>query len=882
VCGAVWLFVSVLALTAVSGEMGPNLAKNGGFEQELAGWQQRPVRGGALTKPALDADVKHSGRYSLCVTGNQAKAGVFQEVTKPPACQAIRVHYWGKIEKSPELIGTTLAIGVDLGITLDDGRTRWFLPEALKLGARDVGRWVEKFAWYHVPEGRAIKSITIHCINYKNSGRAWFDDVEVKPVKLEPAAHDVCVVQPMTERGHDNWAKLRQKLESAGRSFSDILPLAFPRNCKMLVLPEFPDDDQLYRRVRNYFYADGGRIIACGFANSRHADGIRRFVWNEARPKSVSATPDGRAVYYPTAADLPDDMKGVIERVLASKENLPDRLEALSFPKYRKAEIRDACLLLDGRPRFLRAMGAYGVGAAEDYERDLAQYRAMEMNSVVAYVNPDMSEKEFVRFLDTAERNGLMVIVWFRVRRPVRESGGIPWKTEWLLRFLKCRKHPALLSWLMSDDTADKHYPAIKRIHDLIKRYDSDNFVTATCYGFRYPERIMPARWEDWRGIMDYPTTYDYPLNKGNKFWKANLCVGLEDIQKLSENVPRVYGKETYFHLWAQSHLQGHVKRTLGIAGFEQFLTSPEQTRLLTYMMISAGTRGILYFYAGAYTDACLGVGRRNEAALAWQELGPFEDILAAGERRKAISVSKPDVEAVTFSKNGQTLLVLVKHGKQYHRYVSDGNVKDVTVKLRLRNAAGLKAWRAGYPAVAPVEVRAEGSDVLSVRVRAFDLTDIVLIASDDEKAREISGRREQTLAEATELACRVCRDKKIKTEVTLDRISAAGGKIGDDVKQLRAQADREFADARAAHARKDFAQAYARFRALLESHREIQKRMVTRAEATWAERKSPAGAEKFLNMYYTLPSVYSMLQGGAPLKPGELGLRILGRLQDE
>lgn len=878
VCMATMGLVTLTSST-MGAEIEVNLAVNGEFEDGLTGWQQRPLRGGALTKSTLDAEAKHSGRYSLCVTGNRGKAGVFREVGKLPPCQAIRVHYWGKIEKSPELAGATPAIGVDLGITLDDGRTRWFLPNELRMGTRDVGRWVEKSAWYRVPEGRKIQSVTIHCINYENSGRVWFDDVKVAPLQLDPAAHDLCVVQPTAEHGRNNLAKIKQKLESAGTPFSDILPLAIPRNCKLLVLSEFPESGQLYRTVRNYFYADGGRIIACGFANNRHADGIRRFIWNQARPKSVITTSDGRAVYYPTPADLPDDMGPVIKRILASKEKLPERLDALSFPTYREAEIRDACLFLDGRPRFLRAMGAFTVGAAEDYEKRLAEYREMELNGVVAYIDPDMPEKEFIRFLDTAEQNELMVIVWFRVRRPVRESGGIPWKAEWLLRFLKYRKHPALFSWLMSDDTADKHYPAIKRIHDLIKRHDSNNFATATCYGFRHPDRITAARWKDWQGIMDYPTTYDYPLNKDNRFWKANLCVGLEDIQQLSENVPRVYGKDTYFHLWAQSHLQTFVKRSLGLSGREVFLTSPEQTRLLTYMMIAAGTKGILYFYAGAFTDASLGVGRRNEMALVWQELGPLEELIAAGKRRKAVSVSSPDVEAVAFSKDGQTLLVLVKHGKQYHRYVSGGNVKGVTVTLKLSNAASLRAWRAGYPAVTSVETRAQGPDVLLLRIGDFDLTDLILIGPEDDAAERVSEYRKETRPVAAGLAYRVCRDKKIKTEVVLERIAAAGGKIDADVEQLRDAAEREFAGASAAHAQRDFAEAYAQFRALLESYREIQKRMVTQAEAGWSERKEPAEAEKFLNMYFTLPSFHAVLRGGQPLRADELGQQIKRKL---
>jgi len=847
-----------------------NLATNPGFEQGISGWQERPTRGGAVTKPSLDSQARHSGQRSLCVTGNLAKAGVFQAVERPPECQALRVHYWGRIEESPELSKSSLAIGVDLGVTLDSGHTDWFLPESLRLGERDVGRWVEKWSWYHVPAGRKIQSLTIHCINYKNSGRVWFDDIEVVPMQIDPAASEVCVVQPMTGRGGRNWARLKPKLESAGRPFSLIPPLTLPAQCELLILPEFPDSDQLYRWARDRFYADGMRLIGCDFADSKYADATRRFIWGEARPKHVATTPDGRAVYYPSLDHLLSDMAGAMDDVLGSKEQLPDAIDTLQFAKYREAEIRDASLWLDGQPCFLRAMGAYYVREREAYEQDLAQYRKMGLNGIVAYVRPDMAEDDFRHFLDTAEQNGLMVVVWFSIRRPVRESGGIPWRIEWLQRFLKCCRHPALLSWLMSDDTSDKHYPVIRKIRDLIGRYDQDNFATATCFGFRHAERITPASWGRWKGVMDYPTTYDYPLNKDNKFWKANLCVGLGDIQRLAENVPRVYGRETYFHLWAQSHLQGHVTRSLGLSGAEQFLTSPEQTRLLTYMMIASGARGILYFHAGAFTDERLGIGRRNELALVWHELAPFEELIGAGRRQHALSTSRADVEAVTFSRGGDTLLMLIKHGKQYHRYVSDGRVPSVSVKLRVGDAPALKAWRVEYPQVTPLEVVAEGDGVPSLQVSDVDLTAIILISADAKAAGEVARQRSATQDAVTGFAHEVCRDKRAKTQAVLDKIAESGGAVAADVTALMERADEKFSQA---------TQHFVELRGLLQAYRDVQATMVARGESIWAERQSPHEAEKFLNMYHTLPSFYSVLNSRSPLKLGELGLHIKQKL---
>jgi len=858
-----------------------NLAVNGGFEQELSGWQRRALQGAVPTACEIDVTDKRSGGASLCVPGNGAKAGAFQRAADIPALRALRFRYWGKVEKSPELSGGSALVGGDLGIVLDDGKTVWFMPESLRLGPREAGRWVEKCSFYAAPGGRRITAISIHCLNYSNSGRAWFDDVEVTPIatptgKVEA---DVCFVLPLTDRGEEVREQLRPKIESAGRPAAVVPPMSELGAGRLLVLTEFPDDPGYYRWIRDYCYVDGGAVIACGLPNNRCADGIRRFIWGERRPARTVATPDGRAVYYPTPASAPDDMKPVLDRALAAPEALPEELEAVAFPESRQAEIREACLWLDGRPCLLRAMGAYILSKAENWEQDLADYGDMGLNGIVVYLEPDLPEADFVRFLDTAERNGLQVIVWFRVSRPVRESGGLPWRWEWLEKFLRRRQHPALLSWLMSDDTSDKHYPVIRKIHSLIKRFDKDNFTTATCFGFRRPDMIGAERWTDWQRLMDYPTTYDYPLNKENKHFRANLCVGLEDIQKLAENVNSVYGEETYFHLWAQSHLQTHVRRKLHLGAADEFLTSPEQTRLLTFMMVSAGTRGILYFHAGAFRDVRLGVGRRNELALVWDELGAFEDLLAAGKRGAALSTSRADVEAMSFSKGGETLLLLIKHGEQYHRYVADGVVEDLEVKVRVGAAAGLKAWSVAGPEVREVEARAEEDDVLALRVDRFDLTDVVLIAPKPDRAAATTDLRRERAPRVAERACNVARDKMTKTEVVAKMIASAGGAIPDQATALLAEAERQLAEAESRLAGDDPVGSHRSSRAVLVTCRRIRETLIAEAKSSWAKQDSPPAPELFLNMYFTLPSFHSVMSGGEPLPRGKVGGEIRSAL---
>jgi len=51
-CSILVIALAVPSVSVAAAELGPNLAKNGGFEQALAGWQPLTIRGGARTKPA--------------------------------------------------------------------------------------------------------------------------------------------------------------------------------------------------------------------------------------------------------------------------------------------------------------------------------------------------------------------------------------------------------------------------------------------------------------------------------------------------------------------------------------------------------------------------------------------------------------------------------------------------------------------------------------------------------------------------------------------------------------------------------------------------------------------------------------------------------------
>ncbi|MBT3380767.1 MAG: hypothetical protein HN742_20990 [Lentisphaerae bacterium] len=862
--------VSVRATGGVPGD----LVTNGGFESGLAGWEPRSIAGGGLCRCEADAEQRHDGTAALRVFGNGAKAGVHQAVTADlSTCRTLAVSYWGRLMESPDVtLGAHVAIGVDLGIRLTSGKTVWFLPASFCLGFHDTGRWVRKRAWYRVPDGEAIAGLTVHCINYRNRGSAWFDDVRVTALAEPDGPSDLCLVEPSTDRGAANHSVLLSRFEALKRPFSRIPPLTPVPAGGLLVLSDCPEDEGFYRWVRDHVYTVQGRVLACGLEEHRVADGLRGFLWGEKRLREATRSPDGRCAYFPGTADVPQDLSVLVGQLLSSKESLPEILPAQAVSGTREAVIRDSRLWVEGKPRLIRAMGAYRVEGPESYGRDLREYAELGLNAVAAYIRPDLPPSEFGDFLNMAEANGLLVIAWFQISRPVRESGGIPWRARWLLPFLEYRKHPALLSWLMSDDTADRHFPVIHRIHELVTRYDTDNLTTATCFGYRYPERFSPNRWERWQGIMDYPTTYDYPLNKDGVTWKPSICVGLEDIQKLCANVQAVQRGDAYFHLWAQSHLQTHVRRKLGLATFEQFLTSPEQTRLLTYMMLSSGARGILYFHAGAFREDVLGMGRRHELGIVWHELAPFEDLLAAGRREQLLATGPDGVEAVAFRGEESTLLLLTKHGRTYHRYVWDGGVPTLNLAVPWDGVGKPSAFAVDYPTVEPLACSLDGAGLM-VEVPAGDLTRLILITAVAKRVELLRRQRSEGLRNVAGWAYSVARDKAVKTRCVLSAIESQGGEIRDDVRALQEAGELLLRRSSVrSPSEGEAAEALRRARGVLETFRQVQATCVQAAESAWKEGGRAEGELPYLNTYYTLPSFYRMRERQVAVAAGELG----------
>jgi len=307
-------------------------------------------------------------------------------------------------------------------------------------------------------------------------------------------------------------------------------------------------------------------------------------------------------------------------------------------------------------------------------------------------------------------------------------------------------------------------------------------------------------------------------------------------------------------------------------------MPSAEQQRLLTYMIISSGAKGIVYYSFGAIQDDWLGLGRRNEIGICWHELMPLEEIIAAGKRGQAERVSREDVEATTYTRAGDTVLFLIKHKQTFNRFVDDATVDSVEVQVpRVPGVTNAKAYLVAYPAVSelPLGTQApEGS--VSLRIPRFDLTALVLITAGSERIEAVRGRLTASLPAVARMSFDVLRDTRAKADVVFGKI---GSFTSPAATESMAEGERLFQRARSLCGKEDHARLFVLCREGLAPYRRFRALAVAEAERCIAEQGFPEPARVYANVYFALPKFYEKYRSGPPVRPDELYREALRRL---
>lgn len=867
------LIAACLTLVCLPLSAQQNLVPNGDFSAGLEGWEVSR----AGTEPALDTEDFHSAPVALLLRPTAPRVGVkgpdhqFAE----PLPTVLAVSGWLKADNA--VAGANA--GFDLKIVLDDGSTTWFMPAALVAQPGEAGRWVLKRSSYTAPPGRSIAAMAAYCLNYGSGGDARFDDFTVYALSVPEAKHQVAVLFAETP-DEPGVQSVSAALTAAGIEH-DLMPTAAePRDFRLVIAPTWVEDDGFYLRLKVAHYL-GGRVVLADLPATRWARAISQYFWDlhsSDLPDAALVSEDGRAAHIKSGSWRPEQVAALVRDTLATDIALPDEVPALDFGPKPPITLRGSSLYVGEEPFLFRGVYAYRLNPEIPIEQHSAMfehYAELRLNGLLIYISYDAPLDFVQQVFDAAHEHGLRLMLWV-YGPPASPWSEKPLKDEWLLRLLPLREHPAVLGWIMCDDTFHRYLPFLERTSEVLRRYDQANLVTTTLMDPRNPANVPEEGWARWRELLDFPLVYLYPLQKGRSFGGgADIAGGLEDVQRLAENTRTVWGGPVYIQQACQAHMQGHARDKLAMPARAVSVPTCEQQRLLTFMMLAADTRGIGYFSAGGLEDSSLGTGRRAELGLLWGELEPVQDIIGGGEIAQC-QTSQPDVEAVSFSYGSEAVILALKHGAEYHRFVDEtALVRDVSITLPEAVPGAAACYLLDGPV--PTEL-ALSADRRSITLPVLDVTAAVLVSADPERLAALRAQREAWTELAARLALSAAADTGAKTRVVAERIAAmVGGEFG----ALQAEGDRLFALAVEQHRDGHSGEAYRIAREALRPWRHAQATAIRWAEAEHQRQGLAEDALIWLNIYPALPRFVELYCGGPPYDPAAMCQEVLDILAE-
>jgi len=310
----------------------------------------------------------------------------------------------------------------------------------------------------------------------------------------------------------------------------------------------------------------------------------------------------------------------------------------------------------------------------------------------------------------------------------------------------------AVLFWDMGGGLVDEQKDQVLKAIQVIRATDSQRLVGA----------------EIWDGFMPYTRSLDLI---GIHRWP--LMTGLELLQYRDwlEQRRNLGRPGSFTWTWVQTHLPDWFTKIVydrpGSAGFNEPIgPQPEQIRLLTYVALAAGCRGIGYWSDRFLANSHQGRDRLLEMALLNQELQMLEPLLVAAEPPRWIDTSIAEVKAAVMRTEFGILVLPMWLGKGAQFVPGQSAAGKLTLTVP-EVPSGTEPWQ-----ISPVEVRSlqftRALGGTQITVPEFGLTTAILFTSYNNPTGIIVRFQKQVRA-MREQAAQWMRDM---AEVEFDKVS--------------------------------------------------------------------------------------------------------------
>ncbi len=387
--------------------------------------------------------------------------------------------------------------------------------------------------------------------------------------------------------------------------------------------------------------------------------------------------------------------------------------------------------------------------------------------------------------------------------------------------------------------------------------------VSRTAGAFRQADPMRPLAADVWDGYLSYTRGLD-PLMLGVHRWPLMTTLDLGGYKDWLVGRRRLASPDTFCWTWIQTHLPDWYSNLVygqsGAQGFSEPVgPQAEQIRLMTYIALGSGYKGVGYWSDRFLADSHTGRDRLLALALLNQEMEMLEPLLVGAEEPKWIDTGLPEVKAAVIRSEKAVLVLPVWIGTN-SQYVPGQSASAKLAVVVPQIPPTMQPWEVspGYVRSLPDWKRVTGG--VLVNVPEFSLTSAIVFTADPGNPTGLIPRFQEQQRRMSKTAAQWAHDQALeeiaKVEHVYEELDKAGHPLPDG-KQLLQKAHAYLESSEKQRVNGDHGEAY------LEAQRAMRPlRILMRAEWDKAVKDlTTPVASPYALSYFTLPRHYEFWQ---------------------
>jgi hypothetical protein len=306
-----------------------------------------------------------------------------------------------------------------------------------------------------------------------------------------------------------------------------------------------------------------------------------------------------------------------------------------------------------------------------------------------------------------------------------------------------------------------------------------------------------PIAVDVWDGFQDYRMMTNANLMIGMHRWP--LMTGLElgqyrDWLTQRRNLAKYQGvPDPFAWTWVQTHLPDWYTTLVydkpgAQSSFDEPIgPQPEQIRLLTYIAVGSGCRGLGYWSDRFLADSHTGQDRLLTMAMLNRELTMIQPLLLTSQAPEWIETSVGDVKAAVFRplpEGGRGVVILpmwLGNGGQF--VPGQGAYNGLKITLPLPQY--LQVWEVLPGVVRPVEAVERTPGGVQITLKEFDLTTALVCTSDIDLIVEFQKAERNNHQLAAQYAHDLAVAELKKVRAVYERLDQVGHRLNDGAELL-------------------------------------------------------------------------------------------------